>query len=176
MDFSELITKRYSVRSYKSDPVEDDKLHKVLEAARIAPTAANRQPLRFIVIHTKGREDELKRIYKAPWFTQPPIVICACAIKSQAWVRSWDDKNHADIDVTIATDHLILEAANQGFGTCWIGAFDPTAAREVLGIPEDVDPVFFTPLGYPADQPTEKKRKPLDELVRYERWEAARDS
>ena len=169
MEFSELITKRYSVRAYKPDPVEDEKLHQVLEAARLAPTAANRQPFQLIVIHTAGREAELKRIYGQDWFVQPPLVICACGTPGRGWARR-DGKNYTDVDVTIAMDHLILAAADLGLGTCWIGAFDPAAAREVLGLPDGVEALAFTPLGYPADQPGTKKRKPLPELVRYERW------
>jgi len=169
MEFSELITKRYSVRAYKPDPVEDEKLHQVLEAARLAPTAANRQPFQLIVIHTAGREAELKRIYGQDWFVQPPLVIGICALPARAWTRR-DGKNYADVDVTIAMDHLILAAADLGLGACWIGAFDPAAAREVLGLPDDVEPLAFTPLGYPADRPGTKKRKALSELVRYEQW------
>lgn len=169
MQFSELVKKRYSVRAYKSDPVEDDKLQQVLEAARLAPTAANRQPFRFIVIHTAGREEELRRIYDRHWFVQAPVVICACGIPDQGWVRR-DGRSYYDVDVAIAMDHLILAAADLELGTCWIGAFDQTAAREVLGLPDDVEPVVFTPLGYPSDQPKPKKRKPLDELIRYEHW------
>ena len=83
MEFSNLIQRRYSVRAYKPDPVEDDKLQGLLEAARLAPSAANRQALRFIVIHTEGREEELQRIYNRDWFVQPPLVICACGIPSE---------------------------------------------------------------------------------------------
>jgi len=169
MEFSELIGKRYSVRAYRPDPVEDEKLHQVLEAARLAPTAANRQPFQLIVIHTAGREAELKRIYGQDWFVQPPLVIGICALPARAWTRR-DGKNYADVDVTIAMDHLILAAADLGLGACWIGAFDPAAAREVLGLPDDVEPLAFTPLGYPADRPGTKKRKALSELVRYEQW------
>ena len=169
MEFSELIKKRYSVRAYKSDPVEDEVLHQVLEAARLAPTAANRQPFQLIVIHTAGREAELRRIYNRDWFAQAPLVICACGIPAQGWTHS-NGKNYTDVDVAIVMDHLILAAASLGLGTCWIAAFDPTAAREVLGLPDDVEPIVFTPLGYPADQLEPKKRKPLLELVRYEHW------
>ena len=169
MDFNELIRKRYSVRAYNADCVEEEKLQEVLEAARLAPTAANRQPFQFIVIHTKGKETELKRIYEPDWFTQPPLVICVCATPAQAWSRI-DKKNYAEVDATIAMDHLILAAADLGLGTCWIAAFNPTAAREVLALPDNVEPIAFTPLGYPADEPREKRRKPISQLVRYERW------
>jgi nitroreductase len=169
MEFSELVKKRYSVRAYKPDPVEDEVLNQVLEAARLAPTADNRQPFQLIVIHTAGREAELKRIYNRDWFTQAPLVICACGIPVQGWTRR-DGKNYTEVDVAIAMDHLILAATSLGLGTCWIGAFYPAAAREVLGLPDGVEPIVFTPLGYPADQPKPKKRKTLSELVRYERW------
>ena len=170
MEFSELIAQRYSVRAYRPVPVEDEKLQQVLEAARVAPTAANRQPFQIIVIHTEGRKEELKRIYKPDWFVEPPLVICACGLADGAWTRRRDGKSYVDVDVAIAMDHLILAAANLGLGTCWIGAFDPDAAREVLGLPDDVEPIAFTPLGYPADQPGPKRRKPLSDLVRYENW------
>ena len=169
MEFSELIAKRYSVRAYKPDPVEGDKLQKVLEAARIAPTAANRQPFQLIVIHTEGRQAELQRIYRPDWFTQPPLIICVCAVTEGGWVRR-DGKVYVDVDATIAMDHLILAARDLELGTCWIAAFDPTAAREILGLPDGVEPVAFTPLGYPADELRPKKRKPLEEIVRYDRW------
>jgi len=170
MQFIELVKKRYSVRSYKPGPVEDDKLQSVLQAARLAPTAANRQPFRLIVVPTKNRESELLRIYKRPWFVQAPVVICICAVPDEAWVRS-DGKDYSDVDAAIVMDHLVLAAADLGLGTCWIGAFDPVAAREVLGIPEQANPIAFTPLGYPADQPpATKKRKTLDDLVKYGHW------
>jgi len=171
VEFKELIRARYSVRAYRPDPVEDEKLNAVLEAARLAPTAANRQPFQVIVIQTAGRQEELGRVYPRPWFVQAPLVLCACGIPAQNWVRV-DGKNYNDVDVAIAMDHLVLAAADLGLGTCWIAAFDPDAAREVLQLPEGVEPVAFTPLGYPADdsQPRPKKRKPLKELVRYERW------
>ena len=169
MQFLELAKKRYSVRAYKSDPIEDNKLEQVLEAARLAPTAANRQPFQIIVIHTAGKETELGRIYSQPWFVQAPIVICICGIQSQVWVRR-DDRNYLDVDVAIAMDHLTLAAADLGLGTCWIGAFDPNAARQVLGLPNEAEPIIFTPLGYPGDQPKPKTRKPLNEIVRYEHW------
>ena len=168
MEFLELAKKRYSCRAYKSDPVEDDKLQQVLEAARLAPTACNLQPFQLIVIHTKGREADLRRIYSSSWFTQAPIIICACGIQSQSWKRR-DGKNYCEVDVTIAMDHLILAATNLGLGTCWIGAFNPDSAREILRLPDDVEPIAFIPLGYPADHPGHKSRKSLNEIVRYER-------
>ncbi len=169
MDFSDLIQKRYSVRSYKPDPVEDTKLQQILEAARLAPTAANRQAFQLIVIHTRGREHDLKQIYNRDWFVRAPLVIAACGLPEQNWVRV-DGRNYNDVDVAIVMDHIILAAANLGLGTCWIGAFDPDAARKVLGLPDDAEPVAFTPLGYADDEQPPRKRKALADLVRQERW------
>jgi len=169
MEFTERIKERYSVRGYKDDPVEEGELQQILEAARLAPTAANLQPFQLIIIHTEGRKEELRRIYNRDWFVQAPLIIVACSIPSKAWVRR-DKANYGVVDVAIVMDHIILEAANLGLGTCWVGAFDPQATREILNLPEGVDPIVMTPLGYPDAPPRPTERKPLDELVRYESW------
>jgi nitroreductase len=169
MEFSQLIQTRYSVRAYKPDPVPDPLLQKVLDAGRLAPTAANRQPFRLLVIRTEGRREELKRLYGKDWFIAAPLVLGICTIPAEAWVRR-DGKNYGDVDAAIVMDHMILEAAAEGLGTCWIGAFDPAAAREIFGLPDGVEPVAFTPLGFAADKPGAKKRRSLKELVRRERW------
>lgn len=166
MEFLDLISRRYSVRAYQSKPVEKEKLDKILEAAVIAPTAANRQPFRLIVVPTHGREAVLKRVYPRDWFVQAPLVICACGVAAEAWTRR-DGKSYVDVDVTIAMDHLILAAHDLGLGTCWVGAFDPAAAREVLGLEPGLEPLAFTPLGYPGDAPRPKKRRRVSELVRF---------
>ena len=90
MEFSDLIKQRYSVRAYTSAPVEESKLAQVLEAVRMAPTAANRQPFQLIVARVKGRESELKRVYGRRWFIQAPLVICACGVPDEGWVRAAD--------------------------------------------------------------------------------------
>jgi len=169
MEFTDLIQERYSVRAYRPDPVEEHKLQKVLEAARLAPTAANRQPFQLIVIHMADRREELGKMYDREWFTQAPIVICACGLPEKGWV-SKEGINYTYVDVAIVMDHLILAAADLGLGTCWMAAFDREEARRVLGLPDDVEPIIMTPLGYPGDQPKPKIRKPLSELVRYEHW------
>lgn len=169
MEYSELIEKRYSVRAYEPDLVEEDALQQVLEAARLAPTAANRQPFQIVVIRTAGRQAELERIYPRDWFTRAPLILCACAVPSQGWVRE-DGTNYSEVDVAIVMDHMILAATDLGLGTCWIASFDVLAAREVLGLPEDVKPIAFTPLGHPVGRPNLKKRRPLTDLVRYDHW------
>jgi len=169
MEYQELIQKRYSVRAYKSDPIEEDKLEKVLNAARLAPTAANRQPFQILVIHTDGKQEALKKIYRKDWFVQAPLLICAVGIPGKSWVRE-DMRRYLDVDVAIVMDHLILAATNLGLGTCWIAAFNAKAAREILELPDEVEPLIFSPLGYPADELGAKERKPLSDLIRYEKW------
>jgi nitroreductase len=170
MTFLTLAERRYSVRAYRPDLVEDEKLETVLEAARLAPTAANRQPVRVLVLRTEGRQAELQRIYGREWFVAAPYVLCVCGVAAEAWVRSYDDKSYLAVDAAIVMDHMVMAATSLGLGTCWIAAFDPEAAREVLSLPEGVIPILFSPLGYPADQPGAKRRKARADLVRYDRW------
>jgi nitroreductase len=165
MGFQELVKARYSARAYDPTPVDDDALARILEAVRLAPTAANRQAFRVVVLATEGREDELRRVYDRGWFVQAPLVIAVCAVPAEAWVRAADGWSAAGADATIAMTHLILAAAEEGLATCWVAAFDPTAAREVLGLPGDVVPWAFTPLGHPADSPALKVRRPLADLI-----------
>ncbi|PWB50847.1 MAG: nitroreductase [Anaerolineales bacterium] len=169
MEFQELIKHRYSVRAYKPDPVEDEKIMLVLEAARLAPTAGNRQPFQIVVIHTKGREGDLRAVYPREWFTQAPLVLCVVGTPSTAWVRR-DGRQYLGVDSGIVMDHIILAATDLGLGTCFIAAFDEAKAREVLALPDEVEPVLLTPLGYPDDMPGIKQRKALEELIHFERW------
>ncbi len=169
MDFRELVQTRGSVRSYRPDPIADSVLEQVLQACRLAPTAANRQPFRLLVLPTEVRRDELRRIYHRAWFVEAPLIIGMVGVPSEAWIRR-DGQSYCWVDAAIAFDHLILAAAEHGLGTCWIANFDPEAAREVLGLPEDVEPICFTPLGYPAAAAGPKQRRPLGDLVRYGRW------
>jgi len=166
MDFYEVIEQRRSVRSYRKDGVEEDKLERVLNAARLAPSAANRQPVHFYVIRSEGLKAKMLEVYGQQWFVDAPVVVCACARSSEAWTRG-DGKSYGDVDVTIAMDHLILAATAEGLGTCWIGAFKPDKLRALLNLPKDLEPVAMTPLGYPAAASNPTKRKSLDELVEY---------
>jgi nitroreductase len=167
MNFQDLIQKRYSVRSYETKAIPKDVLSAVLEAGRAAPTAANRQAFRILVIDTEKARDKLLEIYKSEWFVQAPIVLGVVSLPHENWIRR-DGKNYADVDAAIVMDHMILAAADLGLGTCWIGAFDPDNARSLLSLPEGAEPIAFTPLGYPADEGSAKKRKSLEELVIYD--------
>ena len=141
----------------------------VLEAARLAPTAANRQPFRLIVVTDPTVRSHMKAAYNRQWFYTAPVIILGVGVPSENWVRA-DGKNYNDVDVAIAMDHLTLQAAELGLGTCWIADFDADATRDVLHLPDHVEPVVLTPLGYPADEPRAKRRKDLDQLVMRDRW------
>jgi nitroreductase len=170
MDFFDLIDRRYSVRAYRPDPVDDATLQQVLDSARMAPTAANHQPFCLIVVHTAGKAAELKKVYGAGWLAEAPLLICACAEPSRGWKHFHTGKNYCDVDVAIVMDHIILAATSLGLGTCWIAAFDNTALKKMLRLPDALEPLVLTPLGHPADHAEPKIRRPLEELVRYEHW------
>ncbi|HID11994.1 MAG TPA: nitroreductase [Candidatus Latescibacteria bacterium] len=169
MEFYEVIRKRSSIRKYQEKPVEEEKLQRILEAARLAPSAANRQPWHFIVVKDPKVKEELKAAYRREWFYTAPVIICACGDPSAAWVRA-DSVSYLDVDVAIAMEHLILAAAAEGLGTCWIGAFDEQAAKRALCVPDHIKVVAMTPLGYPAEGKRERRRRFLEEIVHYDRW------
>jgi nitroreductase len=170
MNFQELVRTRYSVRAYKPDPIEPFLLNQILTAAQFAPTAANKQPFRLVVINSAGNQEQIRTIYDRDWFVSAPIIICACGIPSQGWVRA-DGKSYLDVDIAIVMDHLSLAAADLGLGTCWVASFDVKAAREFLKLPTQIEPIVLMSLGYPADSASPKIRKPLDQLVSYQYWE-----
>ena len=165
MDFQALARTRYSCRRYRSEPVEEEKLAQVLEAARLAPTACNLQAFKLYVIPTAGHEDDIRRLYDhGNWLTQAPLLIGIAGNTAANWKRL-DGHSYVDVDCAIVMDHLILQAADLGLGTCWIGAFDAAAARRLLELPAGWEPVAFTPLGHPADPGRAKARKPLGEIL-----------
>jgi len=108
----------------------------------------------------------LEAAYGQAWFVNAPVIICVCSRPSQAWRRS-DGKNYADVDATIAMDHLILAATAEGLGTCWIGAFKPEPVRRLLDVPADLEVLALTPLGYPDESPEARPRKAPEDLVKY---------
>jgi nitroreductase len=171
MSFSELIHQRQSIRAYSAKPVEPDKISRILEAGRSAPSACNIQPLHFIVCVGAEKVQALKTVYEREWFLAAPAVLVVCCDYSKAWVRSADQKNHGDIDAAIAMDHMILAATELGLGTCWIAAFNPIEARRILELPDGIEPVVLTPLGYAAQTSVHRPRKPIDQIVHlHGRW------
>lgn len=163
MELFKAIEKRRSVRAYKPDPVEEEKLERILSAANLAPTAANKQPLRVVVAEVRGREAELGRVYGKDWFVQAPLVLAVFALPEESWRRS-DGSVYAEVDAAIVMDHIVLASTALGLGTCWIGAFDPEAARAVLGEP-GWQPIALTPLGYPAESPNARPRRGVAEIA-----------
>ncbi|NLW08854.1 MAG: nitroreductase [Firmicutes bacterium] len=166
MSFLELAKKRYSVRNYKDRPVEKEKILQVLEAARNAPSACNYQPWHFIVI---ADDEEIKNkvaeTYPRNWFRKAPVVIAACGDHSLSWKRA-DGKDHCDVDLAIAIEHMALAAADLGLGTCWVCAFDAERCHKILELPENLEVIALLPLGYPDDEKIpDKKRKSLEEIV-----------
>ncbi|HUX42477.1 MAG TPA: nitroreductase family protein [Rectinemataceae bacterium] len=164
MDLFECIGTRRSCRAYASDPVEESKLERLLEAARLAPTAANRQPFRILVIPTAGREAQLRRLYDKTWFVTAPLALLVCTIPGEAWVRK-DGKNYADADAAIVMEHIVLAATALGLGSCWIASFDAEAVKEAFGLAAGMEPLAFTPIGYPKESPEPRPRKGLESLV-----------
>jgi nitroreductase len=165
VEFRDLARARYSCRAYRSDPVDEAALARILEAGRLAPTAVNRQPFRILVIPTATHQEALARIYPRPWFRQAPLVLGVVAVPGEAWVRK-DGRRYVEVDCAIVMDHLILAAADEGLGTCWVANFDVDAARAAFGLSPEEEPLLFTPLGHPADKAPVKERKPLSSLVR----------
>ena len=170
MNFQELVRIRYSVRAYKPDPIEPFLLEQVLSAAQFAPTAANRQPFKLIILKSEGIQESIRAIYDRDWFVSAPIIICACGIPDQGWVRT-DGKSYLDVDIAIVMDHLSLAAADLGLGTCWVAAFNVKAAQEILKLPTQIEPIVLMSLGYPADLPSQKVRKSIEQLIYYQEWE-----
>ena len=165
MDFLKLANSRYSVRKYKSIQVEEEKLLKVLEAGRVAPSAVNFQPWHFIVVDDKNILDELYSAYNRSWIKEAPVIIVACSNHSKSWKRGTDGKDSADIDISIAVDHMTLQATELGLGTCWVCNFDVKKCSNLLNIPDHIEPVVLLPLGYPVSEVPAKKRKSLNEIV-----------
>ena len=170
MKFAELILRRRSVRHYAGRPVSREDLLAVLEAARVAPSACNNQPLRFIVVTERAELDELAGAYPRDWFRGAPAVIVVCSDHQKSFHRA-DGKDHADLDAAIAADHMTLAAAERGLGTCWICAFDVDKVKQVLGLADGIEPIILLPLGRPVEPLTaaahQSRRKPFDTLVQW---------
>jgi nitroreductase len=161
---------RRSIRRYKRKEVEKEKLIRIIEAGRLAPSATNSQPWHFIVITNPEIKKRLGESYPKDWFVNAPVIIVACADPSKAWVRS-DGEEYWKVDVAIALQNMVLCAVEEGLGTCWIANFNEKIVKEVLGIPSGIRVVAMTPLGYPDEVKGEvHDRKPVEEILHYEHW------
>jgi nitroreductase len=170
MSIVELLKKRRSIRKYQAKVVEEETIMQVLEAARLGPSAANRQPCHFIVITKSEVRESLKTAYAAEWFIQAPVIIVGCVNAKEAWRRR-DGEDFSKVDFAIAMQNLVLCATELGLGTCWIANFDENVVKKVLSIPKEIRVVAMTPLGYPDEKKEPvTDRKILDEFVHREKW------
>ncbi|MDF2876675.1 MAG: albA [Sporomusa sp.] len=172
MSVLDLVKKRYSVRKYEDRPVEAEKLQKLLEAGRVAPSAHNNQPSRLIVMREQAGLEKLKKganVYGAP------LAIIVVSDHDTAWVRPYDKKKSVDIDASIVTDHIILAATELGLGTLWVCYFDPAVIRQEFNIPDHLEPINIIGVGYAAGEAKSpdrhnEARKPLNEIVIWESY------
>lgn len=164
MDVFEAIANRRSIRTYRNEPVPAESLNKVLEAARIAPSASNRQEHKFIIVTDEAARKALVPACNNQGFVgDAGAVIAACSTNPE--------RRFAAVDVAIAIDHMTLTAHALGLGTCWIGAFSEEKVKEVLGIPEDVKVICLLPIGVPAKEGVMRTRKTKEELFSTDKWQ-----
>ena len=169
--FLELARERYSCRDFDAArPVDKDTVEQIIETARLAPSAVNKQPWVFVAV--TDLETRQRILAKSrPSFINAPVLIVACGLHDDAWHRPSDNKDHTDVDVSIAIEHICLSAASLGLGTCWVCSFDVPGTCDTLSLPENVEPVALIPLGYPAvNQIPAKKRKEFTEILRWEKF------
>ncbi len=163
MTFKDIVNTRRSVRQYDPQMIEPEKLDYIIECARRAPSAANRQPWLFIIVKSPEMKQKLQQCYIKEWFASAPLYILACGDVSQSWKRNaFDNKDHCDIDMAIAIEHICLASAELGLGTCWVCNFDIKLCKTLFELPEQMYPVAIIPLGYPAvgeQTPTSRKAK-----------------
>ncbi|MPW26104.1 nitroreductase [Alkalibaculum sp. M08DMB] len=170
MSFIELAKKRHSVRDYKDIPVERENILQVLEAARFAPSAVNYQPWHFVVVSENALKTKIANTYSRDWLKKAPVLIIVCGDHSKSWKRD-DNKDHCDIDIAIAVDHMTLAAAEIGLGTCWVCKFNAKECHEILELPENIEVVAILPIGHPSsDKLPEKKRMNLNDMVSFEKY------
>ncbi|MHA1732652.1 MAG: nitroreductase family protein [Promethearchaeota archaeon] len=169
MDFSEVVKKRRSVRKFTPDPVPEDKLELILEAGRLAPTWANKQGVRFVVVRDPERVRALTDAVGQKWTKNAHTFVVAC-IKAMGSGKNKNGLEYFPVDAAICMEHVILAATNEGLGTCWIGYFDEKGVQEALEIPKRFRVVAITPLGYPDQDPGPQERLPLEKVVYWDKF------
>ncbi|KPJ71329.1 nitroreductase [Parcubacteria bacterium DG_74_3] len=170
MDVFEAIKTRRSVRHYKPHPIPEEILKKVLEAARLAPSARNAQKRKFVIVKDPETRKQLaEAANNQDFIREAPVVIVAVALDPERIIGG-EIPSYA-VDLAIAIDHITLQATEEGLGTCWIGAFSQEKVKEILKIPPSYKVVTVMPLGWPADKPKPKTRKSLRQIVCYENFE-----
>jgi nitroreductase len=171
MEYTELIHQRESVRNYdQARPVTKEILEKILDAGRMAPSACNLQPWKFLLISSAVMLEKVRACYHREWFKEAPHILVITGLKDKAWNRSYDGYNSVETDVAIAMTHIILAAENEGVGTCWIAAYDPAILRKALNLGDNQLVFGITPLGYPKTgykRNIVKNRKPAEEIIEF---------
>lgn len=163
------IMERYSCRAYQDKPIEQEVLDRIIEAARLAPSARNMQEWRFVFVRDAKLRQQLQvAANNQPFVAQAPVVIAACAENADYTMRC--GQKAGPIDVAIALEHIALQAAAEGLATCWIGSFYPEQVRQILGIPDNIAVIELMTLGYPADHARPKNRVPAEKIACYDRW------
>jgi nitroreductase len=200
LEVLDAIKGRKSIRSYKPAPIPKDVLDRLLEALRLAPSAGNRQPYKFIIVQDEGTRKKLAaackfnpgRLNGQEFIAEAPVVIVACGWERKAITRYYKDgqvfltmgvtpgeidkdpipyDNTMPIDLAIALDHLTLVAAAEGLGTCWIAGLDELEVKRLLSIPDDMRVPIVMPVGYPVSWPEARPRKPLERLICHDKYE-----
>jgi nitroreductase len=169
MSVLDTIRERRSVRRYKPDSIPQEVLFRVLEAVRYSPSGKNLQPWKFILV----RDDQIKkRLAEASagqsFIAGAPVVVVACGFPDECYSRMGNYMKSWPVDVAIAVEHLILQAREEGLGTCWIGAFEEKEVKKILHVPDSARVLALTPLGYPAEDPRSRGRKNLEEIIAYD--------
>lgn len=170
MNILDIAKKRYSVRSYSEQKVEKEKLEKILLSAHVAPTAANLQPVHLIVVQ---EEQGLNKLSKSANIYNAPLAIIVCADHSKAWTRPFDGKKTTDIDASILTDHMMLQATELDLGSVWICFFKADVLKKEFQLPDYIEPINILAIGYSNEKPANPERHgetriSIDKLVSYE--------
>lgn len=169
MEFHETIRQRCSVRSYTDKPVDDEVLRRILEAARLAPTARNRQEWKLVIVTDAEKRKQLADASEQDWLATAPVIL---AIVGLTDYRMFCNVPADPVDCAIVLDHLSLAATAEGLGTCWVGHFKQDPCRQILGVPKDFTIIELMTLGHPAGQPRpDKPRKDLKELLCWEKFQ-----
>jgi len=152
MDFYGVIKTRRSIRSFSSKKVPDQILKRILNAARLAPSANNRQPWRYIIVKDTEKKNQIAQLASNQSFiAEAPVVVVICGLRYLNR-HSWFGENMYILETAISIEHFVLAARNEGLGTCWVGAFDKQGIEKLLNIPQGSPPIMITPLGYPKDE------------------------
>lgn len=169
MTVFEAIRKRRSIRKYRDRPVPASVLRKVLEAARLAPSAMNQQAWRFIVVRDRGKLRSLAAGCRwGAFVAEAPVALVFCGTDGRSIMTN--GQRAATVDVSIAMSYVTLAATALGLGTCWLASYRQEPVKRLLGIPRKATIVAVTPLGYPAERPGPRPRKSLRQVVRFDRW------